>query len=126
MQTHVPDHLHRIVMTQLTIKNTVHHFAGSANLFQQPLDVRLDETKRRTDLHLATVAILAPFGPSPLPTALRLWWGLHRCFRGLYHLFDQHRVRRAAFDTEQGYTQKTQARYRLPIERRKKPIEALG
>ena len=40
------DHLHRIVMTQLTIKNKVHHLKRIANLLQQPLDVLLDETKR--------------------------------------------------------------------------------
>src|SRR5215510_5836320 len=100
MQTYLSDHLHRIVMTQLTIKNKVHHLQGIANLFQHPLDVLLDETKCRTDLHLATVAILAPFGPSPLPTALLLGWGLHRGFGGLCDLFDPHRGRRAAFDTE--------------------------
>jgi hypothetical protein len=44
MQTYLSDHLHRIVMTQLTIKNKVHHLASVANLLQQAFDVLLDKT----------------------------------------------------------------------------------
>ena len=57
----------RIVMTQLTVKNKVHDLEGIANLLQQPLDVLLDKTQRWTERHLATVAILAPFGTPPGP-----------------------------------------------------------
>src|SRR5688572_6329557 len=102
MQSDLSDHLHGIVIAQFTIKKKVHYLQGITNLCEHPLDMLLDETQRRTESHLPTVAILAPFGPSPLPTALLLWGLLHRSCSGLGHLFDQHRVRRAAFDTEQG------------------------
>ena len=45
---------------------------------------------------------LLPLGRPPLPTALRLRWGLHQGLGGLFNLCDQNRTRRAAFDTEQG------------------------
>src|SRR5262245_50034691 len=64
MPPHLSDHLPGIMMTQLTVKNTVHHLASVTNLLQQALDVRLDKTERWAELHLPTVAILAPCGTS--------------------------------------------------------------
>src|SRR4029450_2779623 len=102
MQPHLSDHLHGIVMPQLTVKNKVHHLEGVSNLLQQALDVLLDKTERWAELHLPTVAILTPFGTPPLSTGLLLWLCLMHCLAGLLHLFGHDRVRRAAFDTEQG------------------------
>ena len=45
MQAHLSYHLHRIVMTEFTIENKVHHLEGLTNLLQQPLDVLLDKTQ---------------------------------------------------------------------------------
>jgi len=45
MQTHVSDHVHGIVRTQLTVKNKVHHLKGITNLLQQPLNVLLEKTQ---------------------------------------------------------------------------------
>src|SRR5215831_7048448 len=102
MQTHLSDHLQSIVRTQLTIKNKVHDLASVTNLLQQALDVLLDKTERWAELHLPTVAILAPWGTSPLPPGLLRWLYLRCCLTGLLHLFGHDRVRRAALDTEQG------------------------
>src|SRR5215510_9511227 len=70
MQTHLSDHLHGIIMTQLTVKNKVHYLASVTNLLQQALDVLLEKTERWAELHVPTVAILAPWGTSPLPLGL--------------------------------------------------------
>ena len=92
METYLAHHLHRIMMAQFTIKNKVCHLERIANLLQQPLDVLLDETQRRAQLHLSTVAILAPFGPSSLASRLLLGLVLPRRSAGLLNLFDQDRV----------------------------------
>ena len=46
MQTHLSDHLHGIVMAQLTIKKKVHDLESITNLLQQALNVLLDKTQR--------------------------------------------------------------------------------
>ena len=46
MQPHLSDHWHGIVMTQLTVKNTIHHLEGLTNLLQPSLDVFLDGCDR--------------------------------------------------------------------------------
>ena len=101
MQAHLSDHLHRIVMTELTIENKVHDLEGIADLLEQPLDMLLDETKRWAQFHLAPVAILAPFGPSSSATGLLLGRRLPQRIGGLVNLFGHDRVRRAALDTQQ-------------------------
>src|SRR3954447_10097119 len=67
MQTHLSDHLHGIVMAQLTIKKKVYDLESITNLLQQALNVLLDKTQRWAESHLPTVAILAPLGTPPLP-----------------------------------------------------------
>jgi hypothetical protein len=89
-------------MTEFTIENKVHDLEGIADLLEQPLDMLLDETKRWTQVHLAPVAILAPFGPSSSATGLLLGRRLPQRIGGLVHLLGQDRVRRAALDTQQG------------------------
>jgi hypothetical protein len=42
MQTDLSDHLQGIVMTQLPVKDKVHHLASCTNLLQQSPDVLLD------------------------------------------------------------------------------------
>jgi len=92
LETSLAHHVHRIMMAQLTIKNTVHSLERIAHLLQQPLDVLLDATPRRAQLHLSTVAILAPFGPSSLASRLVLGLVLPRRSAGLLPLVDQDRV----------------------------------
>src|SRR5215475_3107530 len=65
MQTYLSDHLQGIIMAQLTVKNKVHYLAGITNLLQQALDVLLEKTERRTERHVPTIAILAPWGTPP-------------------------------------------------------------
>jgi len=89
-------------MPQLTVKDKIHHLAGIANVLQQPLDVVLNKTQRRAESHLATIAILAPFGTPSRATGLLLGALLNRRLTGLAHLFGHHRVRRATLDAEQG------------------------
>src|SRR5205823_395562 len=67
MQTHVSDHVHGIIMAQLTIKKKVHDLASITNLLQQALNVLLEKTQRWAESHLPTVAMLAPLGTPPLP-----------------------------------------------------------
>src|SRR5215472_19033983 len=93
MQTHLSDPLHGIMMTQLTIKNKVHHLASVTYLLQQALDVLLAKTERWAELHVPTVAILAPWGTSPLPLGLLRWLYLRCSLTGLLHLFGHDRVR---------------------------------
>ena len=92
MEARLAHHVHRIMMAQLTIKKKVYYLERIANLLQQPLNVLLDETQRRAELHLSTVAILAPFGPSSLASSLLPGLRLPRRSVGLLHLFDQDRV----------------------------------
>ena len=92
MEAHLSDHLHGIVMTEFPIEQKVHDLEGIADLREQSLDMLLDETKRWAQFHRATVAILAPFGPSSLASRLLLWLVLHRRSAGLLNLFDQDRV----------------------------------
>src|SRR2546430_13398864 len=102
MQAHLSYHLHRIVMTEFPIENKVHDLEGLADLLEQPLDMLLDETKRWTQFHLATVTILAPFRPSSSATGLLLGRLLPQRIGGLVNLFGYDRVRRTALDTQQG------------------------
>src|SRR4029453_12191555 len=102
MQAHLSDHVHRIVMTELTIEKKVPDLEGIADLLKQPLDMLLDETKRWTQFHLATFTILAPFRPSSSATGLLLGWLLPHRLGGLVNLFGHYRVRRTALDTQQG------------------------
>ena len=80
----------------------VHDLEGIADLREQPLDMLLDETKRRAQFHRATVAILAPLWPSSSAPGLRCGRLLHQRIGGLFHLLGYDRVRRAALDTQQG------------------------
>src|SRR5207302_10331234 len=73
-----------------------------ANLLQQPLDVCLDKTQRRTEGHLATMTILAAFGAPSRATGLLLRRRLTRGLAGLLNLFGHYWVRGAALDAEQG------------------------
>ena len=101
MQAHLSYHLHRIVMTEFTIENKVHDLEGIADLLEQPLDMLLDETKRRAQFYLTAVAILAPVRPSSSATGLCLGRLLDHRIGGLVHLLGHDRVRRAALDTQQ-------------------------
>src|SRR5215510_7118911 len=96
METYLSDHLHGIVMTEFPIEQKVHDLDGIADLLEQPLNMLLDETQRRAQFYLATVAILAPWRPSSSATGLCLGRLLHHRIGGLVHLLGHDRVRRAA------------------------------
>ena len=102
MEAHLSHHVHGIVMTEFTIEQKVHDLTGIADLLEQPLDMHLDETKRRAQGYLATVAILAPWRPSSSATSLRLGRLLHQRLGGFFYLLGQDWVRCAAFNTQQG------------------------
>src|ERR671911_2549 len=104
MQAHLLCHLQRIIVTKLTIKDKIDHAERIANLLQHLLHVRLNKTKRRAELYLATITILAPFG-TPARATRRLRFrrrGLHRYLQTLVYLFSYHRIRGAMLYTEQG------------------------
>src|SRR4030095_9489622 len=100
MQAHLSDHVHRIVMTAFTIEKKVHDFEGIADLLEQPLNMLVDETKRRAQFSLATVAILAPFRPSSSATGLLRGRRLNQRLGGLFHWFGHDRVRSAVLILE--------------------------
>ena len=102
MQPHLSYHLERIIMPELTIKDKRDDLEGLANLLQQPLDVCLDKTQRRTESHLATMTILAAFGAPSRATGLLRRRRLPRGLAGLLNLFGHHGVRGTALDAEQG------------------------
>ena len=83
MQPHLSYHLERIIMPELTINDKIEDLDGLANLLQQPLDVCLDKTQRRTERHLATMTILAAFGAPSQATGLLLRRRLPRSLAGL-------------------------------------------
>src|ERR671915_1446034 len=104
MQAYLLHHLQGIIVTQLTVKDKIDHVEGIANLLQQPLDVQLNKPQRWAEVHLATIAILAPFGTPA--GATRLLLSLRRClnryFPRLVHLFGHYWVRGAVLHAEQG------------------------
>jgi hypothetical protein len=102
MQTHLSYHLQRIVMPKRTITDKRDDLEGLANLLQQPLDVCVDTTPRRTEGHLATMTILAAFGAPSRATGLLLRRRLTRGLAGLLNLFGHYWVRGATLDAEQG------------------------
>ena len=115
-------HVPGIVMTELTIAQKGHDLAGLADLLEPPLDRLLDDTKRRAQCYLATMAMLAPWRPSSSARRLRLGRLLHHRIGGFCTLLGPAWGRRTAFDTQPGATQNPQARHRLPLQRRKKSI----
>ena len=74
MEACLSDHLHGIVMTEFAIEQKVHDLEGIADLLEPPFVMLLDETKRRAQFYLATIAILAPWRPSSSATGLCLGW----------------------------------------------------
>ena len=92
MHTSLAHQVHRIMMAQFTITPTVHHRERLATLRQHPRDVLWDATPRRAAFPRATVAMLAPFGPSSLAFRLLLWLVLPRRSAARLHVGDQDRV----------------------------------
>src|SRR5688500_8639913 len=68
------------------------------------LDVQLNKPQRWAAVHLATMAMLAPFGTPAGATRplLLLRRGLNRHGRQLVHLLGHHGIRRAVLHAEQG------------------------
>src|SRR5215831_1349556 len=91
MEAHLSCHLQGIVMPEFPIEQKVHDLEGRADLLEHPLDLLLDETQRRAQFYLATVAILAPLRPSSLAPGLGLGRLLHRRLGGLYNWLSQDR-----------------------------------
>src|SRR5437763_13637611 len=102
MEAHLSDHLHGIVMTEFPIEQKVHDLEGIADLREQSLDMLLDETKRRAQFHGATVAILAPLGPSSSAPRLRCGRLFPPRIRRLFHGLGHDRGSLAAAGTDHG------------------------